>query len=79
MWNGIGWYGFIGGITTSTTDISLCPDMNIKVTAFTESKKFYYTNRQIAIFFFQLKETKPASLLKSRIDSPGENHPLRTG
>ena len=23
MWNGIGWYGFIGGITTSTTDISL--------------------------------------------------------
>ena len=23
MWNGIGWYGFIGVITTSTTDISL--------------------------------------------------------
>ena len=23
MWNGIGWYGFIGIITTSTTDISL--------------------------------------------------------
>ena len=23
MWNGIGWYGFIGLITTSTTDISL--------------------------------------------------------
>ena len=25
MWNGIGWYGFIGVITTSTTDISLVP------------------------------------------------------
>ena len=23
MWNGIGWYEFIGVITTSTTDISL--------------------------------------------------------
>ena len=23
MWNGIGWYGFIGVITTSTTNISL--------------------------------------------------------
>ena len=23
MWNGIGWYGFIGVITTSLTDISL--------------------------------------------------------
>ena len=23
MWNGFGWYGFIGVITTSTTDISL--------------------------------------------------------
>ena len=23
MWNGIGWLGFIGVITTSTTDISL--------------------------------------------------------
>ena len=23
MWNSIGWYGFIGVITTSTTDISL--------------------------------------------------------
>ena len=23
MWNGIGWYGFIGVITASTTDISL--------------------------------------------------------
>ena len=23
MWNGIGWYGFIGVITTSTADISL--------------------------------------------------------
>ena len=23
IWNGIGWYGFIGVITTSTTDISL--------------------------------------------------------
>ena len=23
MWNGIGWYGFICVITTSTTDISL--------------------------------------------------------
>ena len=23
IWNGIGWYGFIGVITASTTDISL--------------------------------------------------------
>ena len=23
MWHGIGWYGFIGVLTTSTTDISL--------------------------------------------------------
>ena len=23
MWNGSGWYGFIGAISTSTTDISL--------------------------------------------------------
>ena len=23
MWDGIGWYGFIGVITTSTTDINL--------------------------------------------------------
>ena len=27
MWNGIGWCGFIGVITTSTTDISLSSDM----------------------------------------------------
>ena len=27
MWNGIGWYGFIGP-TTSTTDISLVKSMN---------------------------------------------------
>ena len=29
MWNGIGWYGFIGVITTSTTDISLGPNKRI--------------------------------------------------
>ena len=27
MWNGIGWYGFIGVITTSMTDISLIVDL----------------------------------------------------
>ena len=32
MWNGIGWYGFIGVITTSTTDISLGYQQTAKVT-----------------------------------------------
>ena len=32
MWNGIDWYGFIGGITTSTTDISLpCPPLAVNL------------------------------------------------
>ena len=29
IWNGIGRYGFIGVITTSTTDISLLKNANI--------------------------------------------------
>ena len=31
MWNGIGWYGLIGVITTSTTDISLITMVRIRV------------------------------------------------
>ena len=37
MWNGIGWYGFIGVITSSTTDISLISACDIKSAHFLQS------------------------------------------
>ena len=47
MWNGIGWYGFIGVITTSTTDISLGFFEKLKINVgkpLTPSQKFLRYN-----------------------------------
>ena len=44
MWDGIGWYGFIGVITTSTTDISLPSSLlSPAVTLYRYVDKLYYT------------------------------------
>ena len=40
MWNGIGWYGFIG-LTTSTTDISLVENIS-GAFFFLESRPFVW-------------------------------------
>ena len=41
MWNGIGWYGFIGVVTTSMTDISLGRGWHCETGLSTPVKYFY--------------------------------------
>ena len=41
MWNASGWYGFVGTISTSATDISLKPTRPVLVTAKEHGHKQY--------------------------------------
>ena len=53
MWNGIGWYGFIDVITTSTTDISLV--IPLKVINNTSCQgRVYYIRSMTSAFVVQI-------------------------